>query len=215
MPTSPSSGWTPTATRPPARRTSSESANFDWQPPDPVLEEVPTQLPPTEPPNLPYWKIRNAESIAAAANRQSERDYALLLQTSGYMQLAQLHATVLHLTKDPDRSETVTGFTRDQRHPRTSHEIQVFGDPGLTCARADVTATGTRTEYQCQTTAAIALQRPDRVDQIPVRFLLVALSAAAETDYATVLSETELSEGSAQATLGCCRNVRLVHPDPG
>lgn len=59
--------------------------------------------------NRTVYRITNPDVCAAAANAQSEADYADLMASSGYMTLMHLTALLRHVATKPDRSETVTG----------------------------------------------------------------------------------------------------------
>jgi hypothetical protein len=180
--------------------------DFDWLPPapDPVL--VPDNSPRQPvPPNPPHWELRNAQECADAANRQSEQDYITTLQASGYFQLAQLHATLLHLGTDPEISETVSGHVRRSRRRLNTTDVQIVGISGPFCSPPETLAAGKRDEFECRSTVTLTLQQPDRVNPIPTRILLVALSAPAETDHAQLMSEVELHSDDGTATLIAAR----------
>jgi hypothetical protein len=172
--------------------------DFDWLPKAPALVSVPSAFPP----NDPHWEILNAQECADAANLQSERDYIVMLQASGYFQLAQLECTVRHLCTDPATSETVRGSVSRRRTKAGGPKpVPVAGYHGIMCAPEEVSATGSLQEYICKATVTIGLQPPDRVDPVPTRFFLVALTAQADTGYAAVMSEVELAEGTSSVTL--------------
>ena len=174
--------------------------DFDWIPPSPDLRLVPSTIP-AEPPNDPHWEIANPAACADAANRPSEADFVVLLQSSGYIQLAQLEATLRHLATDPTESETVVGDVAQRRRRIGTRQVQATGYSGLDCPPEELTATGTLEEYEYTARVRFEMQAPDRVDTIPTRILLVALSAAAGTIDAAVLSEVELHPGPATVTL--------------
>ena len=93
------------------------TVDFDWVPQDAQLVMVADKSPRQPiPPNKPHWEISNPQACADVANRQSEEDYFVALQASGYFQLAQLHSTLLHLATDPTVSETVSGRVQRTRH---------------------------------------------------------------------------------------------------
>jgi hypothetical protein len=172
--------------------------DFDWLPQAPAFVSIPSAFPP----NDPHWEIMNAQACADEANRQSERDYVVMLQASGYFQLAQLEGMLRHLCTDPATSETVRGsVSRRRTKAGGAKAVPVAGYHGIMCGAADVAATGSLQEYICKATVTMGLQPPDRVDPVPTRFLLVALTAPADTGYAAVMSEVELVEGSATVTL--------------
>lgn len=172
--------------------------DFDWAPSDYQLRWV--EAPVADGPWPGHWEIANAEECAAEANTQSEADYLVALQASGYFQLAQLHTTMKHLATDPEYSETVNGFTTPMRRHLETRTSQVTGYDGLFCE--PITATASLKEYHCQTTVNITTQEPDRVHEVPTRFLLVALGHPAESDGGvSVLSEVELTAGQQEITL--------------
>jgi hypothetical protein len=148
-----------------------------------------------------HWEITNGQACAEAANRQSEEDFIVALQASGYFQLLQLQGTLLHLATDPDTSETVTGAVNRNRHLTNTTSVQIDGISNILCTPPEITAVGTRKEYECHSNVTLTLQKPDRVDPIPTRILLVALSQPSDVDYAIVLSEAELQPGTSSITL--------------
>lgn len=166
--------------------------DFNWLPPAYELRWV--DPPVSDGPWGGHWEIANAEECAAAANRQSEADYVVLLQQSGYFQLAQLHAILTHLATDPERSETISGAVRNVRRETGSKRVTVKGYDGLFCDQ--VTATGTLKEFRCQSTVTLTTQEPDRVHKVPTKFFLVALSAPYGSGIETVLSQIELVPSS-------------------
>ncbi|MBD0371790.1 MAG: hypothetical protein ICV60_13195 [Pyrinomonadaceae bacterium] len=162
--------------------------DFDWIPSSYQLRWV--EPPFHEWPWAGHWEIANAEECAAEADRQSEADYVLLLQQSGYFQLAQLHATLKHLATDPEQSETVSGYVRSVRREASSRREEVKGYDGLFCDQ--ITATATVKEFSCKSTVTLTTQEPDRVHKVPTKFFLVALSAPAGSGMETLLSQVEL-----------------------
>lgn len=107
--------------------------HFRWMPPaelERVLPPPPASLPETTPPLSlgTEYHITNLEECAAAANAQSEVDYAKLLVSSGYLNLVQLTTLVRHLATEPDHSETVQGDVILLRDPQPATDVTVTSD---------------------------------------------------------------------------------------
>lgn len=75
------------------------------------------------------YMIDNPEECAAAANAQSEQDYAHLLITSGYTQLVELATLLRNEAAEPNRSQTVqAGVPRLWRTAQASSQVTVKSD---------------------------------------------------------------------------------------
>jgi hypothetical protein len=161
--------------------------DFDWMPPDPGMTWISTVG------GRGYWTFVDSYGAVQAANRQAEQDHAVLLQMSGYFQLAQMEASLRHLATDPDTSETVDGTVRRTRRRTGSRSVEVVGYYGIMCAPEKVTATGTIEEHRCHATVGLSLQPKDRVTGLlPVRVLLVSLDAPPDATHFNVRSEHEI-----------------------
>jgi hypothetical protein len=164
--------------------------DFDWSPPALELAWVPDVALGQ---GQGHWTVVDRQQAALDANRQAERDHLLLLQLSGYFQLAQLEAALRHLATDPDGSETVVGSTRMNRRRTERRDVEVIGDSGIVCPPEKVRATGVLEEFRCEATVRLSLQPPDRATPLlPVKVLLVALDAPADSVHPRVMSECEL-----------------------
>lgn len=116
------------------------------------------------------YRITNLQECAAAANAQSEVDYATLLVSSGYLSLVQMTTLVRHLATEPARSETVKGDVITLRDPQPATDVTVKSD--------DIVFTGViqynarREPARCRAIAPISTQplREDRM--LPYRVVL-------------------------------------------
>lgn len=193
--------------------------DFDWTPDHYELEWIPTAEPLK---GTGQWRFTDPQACADAANAQAERDYAVLLQSSGYVQLAQLEATLRHLATNPRHSETVSGTVRRRRRRLDTRPVEVTGEPGLICAVADVTAAGTLREYGYVSTVSIELQPPDRIDRLKYAYYLVALDRPATgelvtaytdeswSDFAALVAVAELIPGDGRVELSAAHTFDLL-----
>jgi hypothetical protein len=119
------------------------------------------------------YRITNPQECAAAANAQSEVDYANLLVSSGYLNLVQLTTLMRHLVTEPDRSETVKGDVISLRDPQPATDVTVKSE--------DIVFTGViqssarREPARCRAIVPISTQplREDRM--LPYRIVLRTL----------------------------------------
>jgi len=109
------------------RTTKKGGMDFRWLPPA-TLEFV--KKTPTDPLQGDQYRITNPDQCAAAANAQSELDYADLLAVSGYTQLLQLAVLYRNEATDPNRSQTVQIKTPDlQRKLQPSVSVTIESEP--------------------------------------------------------------------------------------
>ncbi len=119
------------------------------------------------------YRITNPEECAAAANAQSEVDYAHLLLSSGYLNLAQLTTLMRHLATEPDRSETVKGEVISLRDPQPATDVIVKSE--------DIVFTGVvqssarREPARCRAIAPLSTQPLSTELMLPYRIVLRTL----------------------------------------
>ena len=75
------------------------------------------------------YTITNPDECAAAANEQSERDYANLLLTSGYSNLLYLGALFRNEATEPSKSQTVRGDALLLRDTKPAVPVTVESEP--------------------------------------------------------------------------------------
>jgi hypothetical protein len=110
-----------------------------------------------EPDPFGKMKITNPEACAAAANAQSEQDFADLLALSGYTELLQLAALFRHESTAPDRSQTVSGYKPMLfREPQPKVTVQVSSEPIV--FKGVITSNATREPQKCSAVVAINTQ---------------------------------------------------------
>lgn len=116
------------------------------------------------------YRITNPDECAAAANAQSEIDYAKLLVSSGYLNLVQMTTLMRHLATEPDRSETVKGDVILMRNPEAATDVTVTSE---NIVFAGVIAASARREpARCRAIIPVSMQplREDRM--LPYRVVL-------------------------------------------
>ena len=82
-----------------------------------------------EPDAYGNYKITNPDECAAAANAQSELDYADLLAVSGYPELLQLAALYRNEATEPPTSQTVQGQKPFYRNALPSTTVMIESNP--------------------------------------------------------------------------------------
>jgi hypothetical protein len=113
------------------------------------------------------FRITNPDECAAAANAQSELDYAELLSVSGYAQLLQLATLFRNESTDPDRSQTVRVFTPDLvRRSQPSKTVTVESEPVPLTGK--ITASARREPQKCTASVNIWTQPIERV--LPIEY---------------------------------------------
>ncbi|MDC8756908.1 hypothetical protein [Janthinobacterium fluminis] len=104
--------------------TKKAGVEFRWIPPAQLAPAQEFDGQPGLPPST--FTILNPADCAAAANAQSEKDYADLLVTSGYLQLLRIAALVRNEATEPLVSQTVSlRRLSTYRDPQASEEIEV------------------------------------------------------------------------------------------
>jgi hypothetical protein len=150
--------------------------NVRWMPPA-KLERFEANIP--QPSTASGWttetryRITNLQECAAAANAQSEVDYAYLLLSSGYLNLVQLTTLMRHLATEPDRSETVKGDVISLRAPQPATDVTVKS--------ADIPFTGViqssarREPARCRAIVPLSTQPLRELRMLPYRVVLRTL----------------------------------------
>ena len=159
--------------------------NVRWMPPaklESYYEQVPTlgwepanQAPPTR----RRYRIANPEECAQAANAQSERDFADLLYSSGYLNLLHLVAMLRNEATDPDRSQTVRSEAWLRRQPGPLSAVVVESVPIL--LTGVISADAEKQPQQYKATTWFTTQPLGRDRQLRYRVWLRTLHG--ESDY--------------------------------
>ncbi|MHA4809499.1 hypothetical protein ACX0G9_15405 [Flavitalea flava] len=122
------------------------------------------------------YRITNPDECAAAANAQSESDYADLLAVSGYPQLLQLMTLLRHETTDPDISQTVQIFTPVlNRHPLEKQSVTIESEPVPLTGK--ITSPAIREPQKCLASVEIWTQPLNRVLPIEYKIRLRTLKS--------------------------------------
>lgn len=140
--------------------------NVRWIPPA-TLE--PTQ---SHAPEI-YYRVTNPDECAAAANAQSEVDYARLLLSSGYLNLVQMTTLMRHLATEPDQSETVTGDVILLRNPLQSTDVTVKSEDII--FSGEITSPASREPAECRAIVPLSTQPHREVGMLPYRIVLRTL----------------------------------------
>ncbi|MCI0574858.1 MAG: hypothetical protein L0332_31335 [Chloroflexi bacterium] len=115
------------------------------------------------------YRITNLAECAAAANAQSELDYAELLSVSGYPQLMQLATLLRHESTDPNISQTVQVYTSDlKRVPQPSVEVTIESEPVPLTDK--ITASARREPQKCTASVYIWTQPIER--ELPIEYTI-------------------------------------------
>ena len=115
------------------------------------------------------FHITNPEECAAAANAQSESDYADLLAVSGYPQLLQLAMLLRHETTDPNVSQTVQILNPIiARRSLASKTVTIESEPVPFAPK--ITASALREPQRCSATVEIWTQPLKRI--LPVEYVV-------------------------------------------
>lgn len=131
--------------------------NFRWIPPAKL-----------EPAEFGNYRIANPEECAAAANAQSEQDYAELLSLSGYAELLQLTMLLRNEATEPDKSQTVRpGKVNLLRNPQPSETVTVESKPVRFTGEV-IRAKARREPQECSARVRIRTQALNRA--LPVKY---------------------------------------------
>ncbi|HEY6223925.1 MAG TPA: hypothetical protein VIW26_09075 [Gemmatimonadales bacterium] len=150
------------------RTTKKANMDFRWLPPAKLAKAF-------NPFNgeLDGYVITNRDECAAAANAQSEFDYAELLSVSGYVQLMQLATLFRNEQTDPDRSQTVQYQPPDlEQHPFSAGTVTVTRDFGAligTTGRT-ISSPARREMRTCSATVTISTQPTERA--LPIEYVV-------------------------------------------
>lgn len=129
-----------------------------------------------------YWfdesyVSKNRESVAAEANAQSERDYAEILWTSGYISLVGLQALIRHHTAEHYISETVS---RGETKVLSGTDRTTFG---IITVAEDFSKIGVEISSRAaviwrklEATTTMLLQDPNRSPKLQYRVVLRTLA---------------------------------------
>jgi hypothetical protein len=143
--------------------------NLRWTPPAKLVRD-----------GLGNYQITNPDECAAAANLQSEQDYAELLSLSGYTQLLQLAALLRHESTAPDRSQTV--YARKPalyRDPQPSSNVTVQSESIL--FTGVISSPATREPQLCRARVEITTQPIKRARPIEYQIRLRTLRSTSGT----------------------------------
>jgi hypothetical protein len=125
------------------------------------------------------YQIANREECAAAANAQSETDYADLLAMSGYPELMRLSALCRNEATEPSVSETVIpGKVKLYSNPEPETEVTVQSNPVHFTGQI-ITATAKRAFQECMCKTKIKTQSVIRLNPIRYRIVLRTLNSMA------------------------------------
>ncbi len=125
------------------------------------------------------YQIANREECAAAANAQSEADYADLLAISGYPELMRLSALCRNEATEPSVSQTVApGKVKLYANPEPEVEVTVKSNPVHYTGEV-VTATAKRAFQECMCKVRVKTQSVVRLDPIRYRITLRTLNSLA------------------------------------
>ena len=114
------------------------------------------------------YRITNPEECAAAANAQSEQDYAALLSMSGYPELIRLVTLYRHESTEPDKSQTVRpGKVRLYRNPQALENVTITSPPVHLTGEV-ITSPAKREPQECLATVRINTQPLNRT--LPIRY---------------------------------------------
>jgi hypothetical protein len=147
--------------------------------------------------------ITNLDACVAAANQQSEQDYADLLISSGYMTLVQLNAVLRHAATQPDHSETVSGNTVLLRSPQkwTPATVHSRDTSILFTLTGDIQAQAQRQEQKVKAFVNCTTQAVDRVPPLlQYRVFLRTIGSAvppsrwSEPDYTSIQSVSYVAD---------------------
>ena len=135
-----------------------------------------------EPSDFGNYRITNPEECAAAANAQSEKDYAGLLTVSGYPELLRLATLFRNEAAEPPKSQTVHAEApRCYRNPLPSSTVTVQGNPVHFTGQI-IKATARREPQECMDTIGLWTQPIKRARPIEYRVKLRTLASFASDD---------------------------------
>ncbi|HJU17590.1 MAG TPA: hypothetical protein VJ770_14130 [Stellaceae bacterium] len=128
------------------------------------------------------WEILNPDECAAAANAQSEADYADLLATSGYVELLRVVALLRNEATEPRNSQTVALKRMDLvRDPLPAEVVEVkSGGSGWV---KETVGTGRRELQNWAAVLAIGSQPLKRAYPLKYNVVLRTLAAGSYEDY--------------------------------